>query len=96
MMIETTSIGDYSKPQNKHDEMLLEQFPNVPLSVMRDIYDIHKDFSEEQGKDFIEAHTTGDWTEYDKKYLKDMITYATYDEIVEDLQKYEKIQEIEN
>lgn len=88
--------GDFSKPQNEHDKMLLKEFPNVPLSIMRDIYDIHKSFSQEQADDFTKASLSNDWTEYDKKYLKENLNYYSYDEIVKDLKQYEKIEEIEN
>lgn len=90
-----TSLGDYSKPQNKLDEMLMEKFPHIPLSLMRDIYEIHKDFSEEQQEDFNKAEISNDWTEYDKKYNINNIDYNTYDKIQEQMNE-KIIEEIEN
>jgi hypothetical protein len=95
-MVETeTKLGDYSTPQNNLDRMLLEKFPDVPLSIMRDIYLIHKDFSEEQQNDFLNATTSGKWEEYDKKYNINNIRYNTFDEVIEDMNKNEVLEEIE-
>lgn len=94
-MIETI-LGDYSTPQNNHDRMLLEKFPNVPLSLMRDIWNIHKDFSEEQQEDFLNATITANWTEYDEKYnLKEVdLKYDNYDTIYKNMLEGEKISEV--
>lgn len=97
-----TILGDYSTPQNDHDRMLLEKFPNVPLSLMRDIWNIHKDFSEEQQEDFLNATITANWTEYDEKYkLKEVnLKYDNYDTIYKNMlegdKKCEVLDEIED
>jgi len=85
--------GDYSTPQNEHDLFLIKNFPNVPLSLMRDIWNIHNEMSEEQQKDFLEASINKNWGVYDEKYnLKEQtIKYDTYNEIVDNLNKNEKI-----
>lgn len=91
-----TILGDYSTPQNDHDRMLMENFPNVPLSLMRDIWNIHKDFSEEQQEDFLNATITANWTEYDEKYkLKEVnLKYDNYDTIYKNMLEGDKICEV--
>ena len=80
---------DYSTPQNKHDEFLEQQFPNVPLSLMRDIYEIHKTFDDEQQEDFNNAIITSNWGFYDEKYNlgKTDLKYDTYEDIYENMEK---------
>lgn len=92
-MIET-KIGDFSTPQNDQDKMLLEKFPNVPLSIMRDIFDIHKSFSEEQADDFTKASLSNDWTEYDKKYNITNINYDSHEEVLNNMKKHLILEEI--
>jgi len=89
--------GDFSKAQNKHDEFLEKEYPNVPLSLMRDIYEIHKNFSEEQQEDFMTATTNKNWSEYDKKYNLGAaeLQYETYDNICEDMEKKQEELDLE-
>lgn len=88
-------IGDYSKPQNTHDDFLLKTFPNVPLSLMRDIWNIHSEMSEEQQQDFLDASIKKNWGVYDKKYNIETIKYDTFNEVVENLKQEEKIEDLE-
>ena len=90
-------IGDYSTPQNEHDLFLIKNFPNVPLSLMRDIFKVHSEMSEEQQADFLEASINKNWGVYDEKYkLKEhSIKYNSYDEIIEDLKNNNKIEDLE-
>ena len=89
-----TKLGDYSTPQNDLDRMLMEKFPNVPLSIMRDIWNIHKDFSEEQQEDFLNATITSNWREYDEKYNIKNVKYDSFDEIMDDMNKNEYLIEV--
>lgn len=85
-------LGDYSKPQNKHDEFLLKTFPNIPLSLMRDIWNIHNDMTEEQQKDFLEASINNNWGIYDEKYnLKKVnIQYDNYETIKNNMKEQQE------
>ena len=81
-----SAIGNYAMPQNEHDRFLLKTFPHVPLSLMRDIWTIHSEMSEEQQADFLEASIKKNWGVYDEKYnIKDI----KYDN-VEEIKEYEK------
>ena len=86
-------MGDFSKPQNEHDLFLLKTFPNVPLSLMRDIWNIHSEMSEEQQQDFLDASIKKNWGVYDKKYNieKPLVEYDTYENIVKNLNENERI-----
>lgn len=90
-------LGDYSKAQDKHDEFLEKQYPNVPLSLMRDIYEIHNSFSEEQQEDFMNARITSNWSEYDKKYNlnKTNLQYDNYDMIYKTLETQQEEYDLE-
>ena len=90
-------LGDYSKVQSKEDEFLVKEFPNVPLSLMRDIYEIHKSFSKEQQEDFNDATITSNWSEYDAKYNlgKANLKYDNYDNIYNTMEKRQEELDLE-
>lgn len=88
-------IGNYAKPQNEHDLFLMKEFPNVPLSLMRDIYEIHKNMSLEQQEDFYNASINKNWGVYDDKYEIKEVKYDSFKQIEENIKNNEKIESLE-
>jgi len=93
--MEETRKGYFDTPQNEHDHFLLRHFPHVPLTMMRDIWEIHNSWTEEQQEDFAATADSNDWTEYNEKYNIKKIDYANYDEVLEQMSAPVMIEEIE-